>query len=39
LIELARVASQRSLIDFRHSGGVTDVGFTELLRPMEGQLL
>jgi hypothetical protein len=39
LIELAILASQRSLIDFRHSGGVTDVGFTELLRPMEGQLL
>ena len=39
LIDLATVASQRSMIDFRHSGGVTDVGFTELLRPMEGQLL
>lgn len=39
LTDLAIVASQRSLIDFRHSGGVTDVGFTELLRPMEGQLL
>lgn len=39
LVELAMLASQRSLIDFRHSGGVTDVGFTELLRPMEGQLL
>ena len=39
LTELAIVASQRSLIHFRHSGGVTDVGFTELLRPMEGQLL
>ncbi len=39
LFELATVASQRSLIDFRHSGGVTEVGFTELLRPMEGQLL
>lgn len=39
LVDLAAVASQRSLIDFRHSGGVTDVGFTELLRPMEGQLL
>ena len=38
LTELAVVASQRSLIDFRHSGGVTEVGFTELLRPMEGQL-
>lgn len=39
LLDLAVVASQRSLIDFRHSGGITDVGFTELLRPMEGQLL
>lgn len=39
LVELATLASQRSLIDFRHSGGVTDVGFTELLRPMEGKLL
>lgn len=39
LIEMATVASQRSLIDFRHSGGVSDVGFTELLRPMEGHLL
>jgi hypothetical protein len=39
LIELAMVASQRALIDFRHSGGVTDVGFTELLRRLEGQLL
>ena len=39
LLQLATVASQRSLIDFRHSGGVTEVGFTELLRPMEGQLL
>jgi hypothetical protein len=39
LIEMAVVASQRSLIDFRHSAGVTEVGFTELLRPMEGQLL
>lgn len=39
LIDLAAVASQRSLIDFRHSGGITEVRFTELLRPMEGQLL
>ncbi len=39
LFDFATVASQRSLIDFRHSGGVTEVGFTELLRPMEGQLL
>ena len=39
LFALAMIASQRSLIDFRHSGGITVVGFTELLRPMEGQLL
>lgn len=39
LIDLAMVASQRSLIDFRHSGGITEVTFTELLRPMEGLLL
>jgi hypothetical protein len=39
LVELAVVASQRSLIDFRHSGGITEVKFTELLRPMEGHLL
>ena len=39
LFDLAMVASQRSLIEFRHSGGVTDVGFTELLRPLQGQLL
>lgn len=39
LIDLAVVASQRSLIDFRHSGGITEVKFTELLRPTEGRLL
>jgi hypothetical protein len=38
LVELASVASQRSLIDFRRSGGITEVGFTELLRPLEGRL-
>lgn len=38
LVDLAAVASQRMLIDFRHSGGVTEVGFSELLRPLEGQL-
>ena len=39
LFEMAAVAAQRSLIDFRHSGGITDVGFAQLLRPMEVQLL
>lgn len=38
VVDMAVVASQRSLIDFRHSGGVSEVHFTELLRPMEGQL-
>jgi hypothetical protein len=39
LFEFASIASQRSLIDFRRSGGVTEVSFTELLRPMEGRLM
>jgi hypothetical protein len=39
LIEMATLASHRSLVDFRHSGGVTEVSFSELLRPMEGNLL
>lgn len=39
LLDLAVVASQRSLIDFRHSGGIIEVKFTELLRPIEGHLL
>jgi hypothetical protein len=39
LLDLAAAASQRSLIDFRHSGGITEVKFSELLRPIEGRLL
>jgi hypothetical protein len=38
LVDMAVAASQRSLIDFRHSGGISEVRFTELLRPMEGEL-
>ncbi len=38
LMDLASTASQRMLIDFRQSGGITDVGFSELLRPFEGLL-
>jgi hypothetical protein len=38
VIDLASTASQRTLIDFRQSGGITEVGFSELLRPFEGQL-
>ena len=39
LIDLAAVASQRSLVDFKNSGGVTVVDFSGLLRPIEGKLL
>jgi hypothetical protein len=39
LFDLATVASQRSLIDFRNSGGVVEVGFGTLLRPMEGRIV
>jgi hypothetical protein len=38
LVDLASVASQRLLIDFRNSGGVLDIGFSELLRPFEDQM-
>jgi hypothetical protein len=36
LTDLAVAASQRGLLEFRHAGGVVDVGFRELLRPFEG---
>lgn len=39
LVEMATVASRRMLIDFRNSGGVIDIGFSELLRRIEGRLL
>lgn len=39
LFTMASLASQQGLIEFRHSGGITEVGFRELLRPMEGRLL
>lgn len=35
LIEQAQRASQRGLIDLKHGGGVTEVGFKMLLRPFE----
>jgi len=38
LVDLAAAASQRTLIDFRHGGGVTEVGFTWLLRSLEERL-
>ncbi len=39
LYELAFAASQRGMLEFRHAGGVVEVGFRELLRPLEGELL
>ena len=37
--DLAFAASQRGMIEYRNAGGVVEVGFRELLRPMEGELL
>lgn len=39
LDDLAFAASQRGMIEYRNAGGVVEVGFRELLRPMEGKLL
>lgn len=39
LMDLAVTASQQGMVEFRSGGGVIEVGFAELLRPMEGQLL
>ena len=39
LMDLAFAASQQGMVEFRSSGGVIEVGFSQLLRPMEGQLL
>lgn len=43
LFELAATASQHGMIEFRHAGGVVEVGFSELLRPFapdtQGRLL
>lgn len=39
LYDLAFSASQHGMLEFRNAGGVVEVGFRELLRPMEGELL
>ena len=39
LVELATMASQQGMLEFRSAGGVVEVGFSKLLRPLEGQLL
>lgn len=38
LSELAFAASQRGFLEFRQAGGVVEVGFRDLLRPVEGEL-
>lgn len=35
LIDLGVAASQRGMLEFRHAGGLIDVGFRELLRPFD----
>ncbi|WP_165367553.1 hypothetical protein [Phytoactinopolyspora endophytica] len=39
LVELAATASQRGMLELRTAGGVVEIGFRELLRPLEGELL
>ena len=39
LYDLAFAASKRGMLEYRNAGGVVEVGFRELLRPMEGELL
>lgn len=39
LEDLAFAASQRGLMEYRHSGSVIEVSFHELLRPFDGELL
>jgi len=37
LLDLASVASQYGMLEFRHAGGVVEIGFNELLRPFNGK--
>lgn len=39
LYDLAFAASQRGMLEYRNAGGVVEVGFRELLRPVQGELL
>ncbi|MBA4160180.1 MAG: hypothetical protein H0X65_22380 [Gemmatimonadetes bacterium] len=39
LYDLAFAASQRGMLEYRNAGGVVEVGFRTLLRPLEGELL
>jgi hypothetical protein len=35
MLDLASVASQKGMLEFRHSGGVMEIGFNHLLRPFD----
>jgi hypothetical protein len=39
LYDLTFAASQRGMLEYRNAGGVVEVGFRELLRPVQGELL
>lgn len=39
LYDLAFAASQRGMLEYRNAGGVIEVSFRQLLRPVEGELL
>ncbi len=39
LFELAFAASQRGMLEYRNAGGIVEVGFRNLLRPMEDEPL
>lgn len=38
LVELAATASQVGMLEFRHAGGVMEIGFGHLLRPFDDEL-
>lgn len=38
LLDLAATASQQGLLDLRSAGGVVEIGFSALLRPLEGNV-
>lgn len=38
LVELAATASQVGMVEFRHAGGVMEIGFGHLLRPFDDEL-
>jgi hypothetical protein len=39
LYDMAFAASKQGMLEYRNAGGVVEVGFRQLLRPVEGELL